>query len=598
MPPSQKSLLLGRHPFMTLAGSTKPPSDPRKYLSGDLGWRSPDSTFHVQEFVAAQQLRAGEATYLLPSGQVAVADHEDLTQLGKYSGIAVTDAAVGESVFVQMFGLMTYPLPVLEPGKAVWLGQNGELVQVCPSTGYRLCVGQATKIDEIILQAKTPVVTYASSDALPWDTGQNGGVESLDWSTLQDLRDGIKSRHLTAPDVIHAYIDEIVEQYGLTPDKIATAAEIAQGTDKVVIGEALRQYLTSQGGVGGVVFASTTEIMEGTAAGKVLEVTRFHPILEQLLEGSGGGVELATVADTIAGTRNDVATTPFGVKAVADALKEELYQYVDDNTGGGTGEGAPRATLDQVRMGANVNAYVAPSEFITVLNERLAEFTPTTAGYFTQNITGDGTTTTFLVEHELGVEWPVVDLFDSVGNEVAFKIVPVDDQSCNIEFDAAPAADAVLVMVAAGGAGGGGGIAEIPFATQAEFDAAAVGKVATIQQIHDYAGSGGVPTEVLDRITALETAMPVIGTRADVVNGTADPKKIANIEDMRYYVAQKIAESGGGVTGEVATPVDIVTGEGEKIMTVSGVMYMMNYFSSIRTDPNGYIYLEGLATDG
>jgi hypothetical protein len=594
---------LGRHPWLAIAGMKKMTGDPRLYLNSSGGWSSPDSTINVMEFVAGAAISLGEALFILPDGAAAPADHMYLDQRGRYCGVALAAAGAGETVYAQMYGLMAYHLPVLVAGKAVFVGQNGELTQNYPTDGYRQKVGKALNDQTIMLVPGPCIVTAAQSSALPWPGGANGGVDSLEWATLPDLRAGIASRMAVAPDVLAARLRELIDQYGVTDERIATLAEVQNGTGKLVTGNVLRQYFV--GAASGVEFASTAEIEAGLVANKAMSPLAFAPVYAALRAGGGGSVQFADPTETIAGLANDKAVTPFGLDSFRNVLIDQVRALIDAGGGGGGGTDIPKATVAEILAGAAVDKYVAPFEWRAAVDAVLAAYTPggAGAGYYSGTITGDGVETEFEIEHDLGVAAPFVAVYAADGTEVAgYGVAVSTNDVVRVVFPAAPVDGTVYTVAVAGGMSGGGG-ATIPFANDAEFLAGSAGKVATIIQIKAYAdsvgggGGGSIPQAVENRIAALELAAqsaPVLATRAEVMNGVSNPLKVANVTDMRDYVAA--SGGGGGVTpGAVASLQELIDGESNTaVVTPAGLHYVIGLRSMLRTDANGNYYIAGM----
>lgn len=104
-----------------------------------------------QQLVAAMDLGGHRVIAIDSSGQAIYADNRDTTAY-RVQGISSTAAVTGDMITVLSRGTLNYPANNLIPDEPIFLGQDGFLTQIPPSTGYLKQLGFAIAPDTINIE--------------------------------------------------------------------------------------------------------------------------------------------------------------------------------------------------------------------------------------------------------------------------------------------------------------------------------------------------------------------------------------------------------------------------------------------------------------
>lgn len=104
---------------------------------------------------AGETVSALKAVYEL-SGQVFALDSQDVDHAALYLGIAVSSATIGSDVIIQRAGTID-DASWSWAGGEVFVGTEGSLTQVAPTTGFKLIVGNSPSPQRVNLTFDTPV---------------------------------------------------------------------------------------------------------------------------------------------------------------------------------------------------------------------------------------------------------------------------------------------------------------------------------------------------------------------------------------------------------------------------------------------------------
>ena len=113
-----------------------------------------------QSFVqlTAAQALGGHRAVRVRAGQ---ADYADCREVGApHALLGVTTAAVsaGQAATIQQSGVMTEPAWRWQPGRPVFLGEQGALTQTAPASGVISVVGVALSAQSVALGLRAPIV--------------------------------------------------------------------------------------------------------------------------------------------------------------------------------------------------------------------------------------------------------------------------------------------------------------------------------------------------------------------------------------------------------------------------------------------------------
>ncbi len=141
---------------LTISGSTGPqgPAGP----AGPAGPSGTPGTSLVVTKTAGETISAGKAVYLDTATVVKLADHSILARQ-KCIGVAKTAATSGNSIEVITDGVFEDAIfsgfTLNEP---IWVGTNGTLVQVPPTSGVLLEAGYYLGENKIEIEIKRPII--------------------------------------------------------------------------------------------------------------------------------------------------------------------------------------------------------------------------------------------------------------------------------------------------------------------------------------------------------------------------------------------------------------------------------------------------------
>lgn len=115
---------------------------PGQFLGHGPTWQYPDAAGTNITKVAQGALGGHRVVYSSSVTQVAYANQSDYLQSIKIVGITTGAAADGSAVVIQPSGVMVEPGWNWSAGD-IWLGSNGQLTQVQPTSGCLVRVGVA-----------------------------------------------------------------------------------------------------------------------------------------------------------------------------------------------------------------------------------------------------------------------------------------------------------------------------------------------------------------------------------------------------------------------------------------------------------------------
>jgi hypothetical protein len=118
-------------------------------------WLADNSVLAVTR-VAGETLSALRGVWEDDAGAVWLLDAQDAAHIALFAGISITSATAGDDVTIQRAGVLNASGLNLTPGP-VWLGTNGALTQVRPTSGFFLLLGAATSSDRLILSPSHPI---------------------------------------------------------------------------------------------------------------------------------------------------------------------------------------------------------------------------------------------------------------------------------------------------------------------------------------------------------------------------------------------------------------------------------------------------------
>lgn len=133
-------------------------------MSGPMGPTGPPGIPGIpggaafQFVVLAGQTLGGHRCVMLNTGGDAVyADSSDVGHAGRLFGVTGNAANIGDPVTVHTFGEMTESTWAWDVTKHVFLGTNGQLTQVPPTSGFLQVIGQPITAQSLFINPQTAV---------------------------------------------------------------------------------------------------------------------------------------------------------------------------------------------------------------------------------------------------------------------------------------------------------------------------------------------------------------------------------------------------------------------------------------------------------
>ncbi|MEO5341106.1 MAG: hypothetical protein H7837_11430 [Magnetococcus sp. MYC-9] len=144
---SPTKLFIQIQPAVVLASATTPSSNPD----------SPGGSDHQVVLQAGQALESHRAVLLDSAGCAVYADSRDVSHAGRLLGVTTHAATADGLVTVHVIGEMLESSWSWEITRPVFLGPNGQLTQVPPSTGFMQVIGQPVTAHALFLNPKISI---------------------------------------------------------------------------------------------------------------------------------------------------------------------------------------------------------------------------------------------------------------------------------------------------------------------------------------------------------------------------------------------------------------------------------------------------------
>jgi hypothetical protein len=126
--------------------------------AGPTGATGPAGDGSTFPSTATQLTVIGNALRAAGASSCARADSSDIADAGLVIGIATNDAAVAETVQVRSAGYMTHAGWDWFAGEQIFVGVDGALTQVAPTTGFCQTVAVAVTSTTILVRINSPIL--------------------------------------------------------------------------------------------------------------------------------------------------------------------------------------------------------------------------------------------------------------------------------------------------------------------------------------------------------------------------------------------------------------------------------------------------------
>lgn len=106
---------------------------------------------------ASASLSALRAVILTDAGQLAYASSDNQSHAFRFAGVLPYSASQGDIAAAYRMGEIADAVWNWARGSPVFLGNNGQLTQTAPTTGFLLVVGTPKSTNTLVLQPSDPI---------------------------------------------------------------------------------------------------------------------------------------------------------------------------------------------------------------------------------------------------------------------------------------------------------------------------------------------------------------------------------------------------------------------------------------------------------
>lgn len=92
-------------------------------------------------------------------GKVIPCGNTSINEVNSYIGLATNSASAGQDVIVKTAGLIEDASFTFILNSPIFIGSNGQLTQIFPTTGYIKIIGWPITTNKFILNSQQPIVT-------------------------------------------------------------------------------------------------------------------------------------------------------------------------------------------------------------------------------------------------------------------------------------------------------------------------------------------------------------------------------------------------------------------------------------------------------
>ena len=127
------------------------------WLEGVAGEPTAPVTANVFNMIAGQDVPGHRAVVMSDVG-VVLANNSDILHSNLTLGVSTQSATIGNSIKLQTFGSLTEPSWNWSYDNPIWVGPNGTLTQVPPTTGWLCQIATVINPITIFISPKQPLV--------------------------------------------------------------------------------------------------------------------------------------------------------------------------------------------------------------------------------------------------------------------------------------------------------------------------------------------------------------------------------------------------------------------------------------------------------
>lgn len=111
----------------------------------------------INTYTAGVELEAFKVVRMNVSNKVEYANFSDINNSENIIGFTLEAANLDASVKVQSFGYITNANWNFDLNKPIMLGENGDITQVCPTSGFWMKLGTVISPTEILVNISMPI---------------------------------------------------------------------------------------------------------------------------------------------------------------------------------------------------------------------------------------------------------------------------------------------------------------------------------------------------------------------------------------------------------------------------------------------------------
>lgn len=112
-------------------------------------------------FLCEEEINYGDILYFKSDGKVYKASYNstDITENHIISFfMAQGSSQAGSSIFCRFYGKIIFPNPIFTPRSVYYLGENGQITDIPPTTGLMLVIGSAISETDFFVNIQQPIL--------------------------------------------------------------------------------------------------------------------------------------------------------------------------------------------------------------------------------------------------------------------------------------------------------------------------------------------------------------------------------------------------------------------------------------------------------
>ena len=112
----------------------------------------------ITSYIAGENVEKYNVVKMNDDGKVVKASYLDLVDKERIVGIILDSGNMNDIINIQSFGRLSNDLWNWDTTKPIFLGDNGQITQDVPSSGFLLRLGNVISSDEILINISIPII--------------------------------------------------------------------------------------------------------------------------------------------------------------------------------------------------------------------------------------------------------------------------------------------------------------------------------------------------------------------------------------------------------------------------------------------------------